>query len=134
MKPERLFAMMIDEKPIPGSRPRVTRWGTYYPKTTQAYMDLVDGLVREVWGNKPPLTGEVTARVFVAGGRVNADLDNHAKLVLDSLVRAGVLEHDDVRTVRKLVVQYAPAASADAYTWVQLDRYEAAVDDVPRAV
>jgi len=81
-------------KPIPQGRLRVPRWGKpYYPKTSQAYRDLIAGQFRAAW-DRPAITEPVAMLIRYSGLRRNADPDNLLKMVLDALQDAGVIAND----------------------------------------
>lgn len=103
-----LFAMIHDDKPVPQSRARVTRFGVFYGKEATAHRkDLTAAMLNHVgddW-NAYPLSGPLAVRIAIAGANVTSDVDNHAKMVLDALQDAGVLASDDIRTVAELTVR-----------------------------
>lgn len=90
----------IPLRPVPQGRARVGRWATYYPKTSQEYRKKLVAVLREY----EAIDGPVAVEVEIAGMRVNSDLDNHCKMILDSLQEAGVIKSDDVRTVKHLAI------------------------------
>ena len=92
------LTILVPFKPIPQGRARVSRWATYYPKTSQAYRKKLVALLREY----ESIEGPVAIEVELAGARVNSDLDNHAKAILDALQEAGIIASDDIRTVKHL--------------------------------
>ena len=90
-----MLHLRLDLEPVPGSRPRVSRWGTYYGKKHQAFRkealalldkmreqgNLPDDLMRgrlQVWVyfqiRKPK-----TSKLHIPRG----DIDNYLKLILD---------------------------------------------------
>jgi Holliday junction resolvase RusA-like endonuclease len=91
--------IIVPMKPIPQGRARVPRFGKpYYPKTSNDYRaKLVKLLVQY-----EPIKGPVAIEVELYGARVDSDLDNHAKMILDALSDARIIEKDDVRIVRQL--------------------------------
>ena len=91
-------SILVPFKPIPQGRARVGRWATYYPKTSQAYRKKLVALLSEYEAIEGPLAIEVE----IAGARVNSDLDNHGKMILDALQDAKVIVSDDVRNVKHL--------------------------------
>jgi Holliday junction resolvase RusA-like endonuclease len=85
------FTIRLPFPPTPASRPRVSRWGTYYGKTYKAYRELADKAIPQ--SRKPALTGNLKATIeFVCHKpkttkRINplGDIDNHMKAVLDAI-------------------------------------------------
>ena len=100
-------------QPVPASRPRVTRWGTYYLKTYQEWMDVAMASVPEAQFKFP---GQV--KVHMTFGiqkartsklaRPHGDIDNYEKGIYDILTKKGYWL-DDVEitkhTVQKIFVQ-----------------------------
>tara|TARA_R110002073_G_scaffold100767_1_gene229122 strand:- start:219 stop:620 length:402 start_codon:yes stop_codon:yes gene_type:complete len=109
--------------PTPASRPRVTRWGTFYGKKYKGFKKDMDELLENV--DKEWLEGLIFADMtfFVAIPKSwskkkkklksgqwcdnNADLDNYEKAILDSL--SGAYFHDD----RQIVQQQSKKIWAD---------------------
>jgi|TARA_R110002153_G_scaffold134315_3_gene283592 Holliday junction resolvase RusA-like endonuclease len=109
--------------PTPASRPRVTRWGTFYGKKYKGFKKDMDELLSDT--DKEWLEGLIFADMtFFVGipkswskkkkklksGQWcdnNADLDNYEKSILDSL--SGVYFHDD----RQIVQQQSKKIWAD---------------------
>jgi Holliday junction resolvase RusA-like endonuclease len=109
--------------PTPASRPRVTRWGTFYGKKYKGFKKDMDQLLSDT--DKEWLEGLIFADMtFFVGipkswskkkkklksGQWcdnNADLDNYEKSILDSL--SGVYFHDD----RQIVQQQSKKIWAD---------------------
>ncbi|MGY6517445.1 MAG: RusA family crossover junction endodeoxyribonuclease [Lysobacteraceae bacterium] len=91
-------------KPVPCPRPRVSKWGSYYPASYKTWRSRVE---RDLQSQFLPVV-EYPCRVFlevrVAKARTSkltrpvGDVDNYAKAALDSLQRVGVLT-DDVNVV-----------------------------------
>lgn len=85
------FTVCLPFPPVPASRPRVTRWGTYYGKTYKNYRQLADKAIPV--SDKSPLLGNLRAVVeFVCRRpkttkRLNprGDIDNHLKAILDAI-------------------------------------------------
>lgn len=100
---ERVVTLYIDGRPVPKGRPRVTRHGTYTPKSTQIF----ESAIRTAWlkcGEKPFEDGEalevmVNAYFPIPSGTPKSkrgklhltpylkrgDIDNIIKAVLDAL-------------------------------------------------
>lgn len=88
--------------PVPASRPRISKWGTYYGKTYKAYMQAADAAI-PACPPKQKLTGLVRTDVeFVCAkpkSTVRAcplgDIDNHLKSILDAVTKKGYWNDDD---------------------------------------
>ena len=109
--------------PTPASRPRVTRWGTFYGKKYKGFKKDMDELLEDI--DKEWLEGLIFADMtfFVCIPKSwskkkkklksgqwcdnNADLDNYEKAILDSL--SGAYFHDD----RQIVMQQSKKIWAD---------------------
>ena len=96
--PAASFRFPID--PVPASRPRVTRWGTYHTKTYKTWLEaaaeylattrakLPEGklhVVLEFVCRRPKTTKLVTPK---------GDIDNYAKAPLDAITHAGIWPDD----------------------------------------
>jgi len=86
------FTLTLRIKPVPASRPRVTRWGTYYLKTYKAYKDEAHGAIPVC--TEQTLTCELGATVEFICYRPKSttlvsprgDIDNHLKAIFDAVV------------------------------------------------
>ena len=104
------LVLTIDEVPIPASRPRVTRRGTYTAEPYRSYKKYIEALYAEKYRNKRlfnrgvPLIAEIHFYRPIQKGLskkeherrakhevkpiVKPDLDNYTKAVIDGLKRA----------------------------------------------
>ena len=91
----------IDCNPLPKERPRtIRRRGksiTFTPKRTKEYEAYVALLARQAMGSREPEKGLVAVRFVCYRARRNADLDNIAKGIGDSL--QGVVFKNDNQIV-----------------------------------
>ena len=79
-------------RPVVASRPRVTRWGTYYSKTYKAYREAADAAIPR--STRPALTGDLKCTIEFAcykpkstkRSNPNGDIDNYVKAILDAVV------------------------------------------------
>jgi Holliday junction resolvase RusA-like endonuclease len=117
------IVVSFEINPTPASRPRVTRWGTFYGKKYKGFKKDMDELLLDI--DKEWLEGLIFADMtFFVGipkswskkkkklkdGQWcdnNADLDNYEKAILDSL--SGAYFHDD----RQIVQQQSKKIWAD---------------------
>lgn len=94
-------------QPVPASRPRVTRWGTYYLKTYQHWMDVAMASVPEALFQFP---GQVKVHMTLGIQRARTskllrpigDIDNYEKGIYDILTKKGYWL-DDVEIVKHTV-------------------------------
>lgn len=93
------LTLVVNVNPVPGSRPRVSRWGTYYPKRHKNYVKASsDQIPAYAEGAEPfppgmPLSVDLTfviekprtSKLTIPVG----DLDNYAKIILDVITAQG---------------------------------------------
>lgn len=92
--------------PVPASRPRVTRWGTYYPKSYTNWLDQAAKQLKQRLCNSTYL-GEQSLLVVVESivtkartsklTRPKGDIDNYTKGPLDAITKAGLHWRDDAQ-------------------------------------
>ena len=86
------FTLVLSLKPVPASRPRVTRWGTYYLKTYKNYKDAAHAAIPVC--TERTLDCELGATVEFICYRPKStkmvsprgDIDNHLKAIFDACV------------------------------------------------
>ena len=102
-----MYVFKID--PVPASRPRVSRYGTYYLPTYRVFKSQLASLIAEDRSKYSKFEGplRVAIRCFVSKPKTgkrswpNGDVDNYAKGVLDGL--NGILWDDDDQVVDMFV-------------------------------
>lgn len=105
------LTVTLNIEPVPASRPRVSRWGTYYGKNYEKFRRDVRDILTD--HNGQPLSGPIntivelvvsppktTVRSFPRG-----DVDNYAKGVLDCMTSAGKFWGDDDQIVSLFVAK-----------------------------
>jgi len=97
--------------PVPASRPRVSRWGTYYSKTYQRWKTTAETLAQDIKAAKVTgpvcLVVEQVCALPKTSGRdyPQGDFDNHAKGPADALTKAQQVWADDDQVVACLVTK-----------------------------
>ena len=104
--------IVIPSEPVPLARARFSGSHVYQPKRNREYRAIVQQAARSVMGNRPPMTGEVTATVklyrrYRPTTRIFGDVDNHLKAIFDGL--NGIAFEDDAQVVRCLVEKFKDA-------------------------
>lgn len=86
--------------PVPASRPRVTRWGTYYSKTYKNWMAIADDSIPTATYQFEGLV-KVHVDFYVVKpkssklSRPRGDIDNYLKAILDAVTKKGYWLDDD---------------------------------------
>lgn len=96
------YKIIVPGRPVVKKRPRLGRNNNIYtPRKTKEYEELVGWKAREVI--KEPLKGNVAVYITIYGGsRIQGDLDNYAKSILDGM--NGVAYIDD-KQISYLTIQ-----------------------------
>lgn len=119
--------MTLPVNPVPTPRPRVSKWGTYYPKTYKDWLKAVEShlkrgdlglepdaellVVIEQVGKKP----KTTKRLFPRG-----DVDNHAKGPMDVITRVGGYWDDDDQITHLMVTKRYAEPGEEPHTHVEI--------------
>ena len=106
-----MFTAEVPGRPVPQSRPRVTRGGVFYLAAAAAHRTKLAWAFRVRFVGRDPISQPVDIHVEIVGARMDSDLDNHAKMVMDALVSAQIIAVDSVAVVRGLVCIYKPASA-----------------------
>lgn len=118
----------ISQAPVPASRPRVTKWGTYYPKTYKDWKDKASGFF-----SKPAAvaSGPLHVQLEVICKRPQklttdipvGDVDNYAKAALDAVNDAGIWG-DDKQVVSLHVVKRYAGKGEEPRTHIEIHSIE----------
>ena len=105
-----MLTYRLNINPVPASRPRVSKWGTYYGKRHQAFrseaLALLGGMREEGLLPEAPLSGRLLVWVMFSVKKPKTtklttprgDIDNYLKLLLDCCT--GFIWEDDQQIVR----------------------------------
>lgn len=104
--------------PVPASRPRVGRWGTFYTEPYKSYKKAIGEWFKQNFAG-PVLAGALTVSIEAIGARPKTtilafprpDVDNYAKATLDAMNKT--VFKDDTQ-VQKLVVTKRWARKGEA--------------------
>ena len=122
-----MASLVISLEPVSASRPRVTRFGTFYAKPYRTWIDQAKKLIPEgdlsFDKNKPLIavietvsTKARTSKLFFPRG----DVDNFAKGPLDVITKVGGYYDDDNQIVTLISVKRFAAFGEEAHTKVEL--------------
>lgn len=115
------FSFSIPLEPVPASRPRVSKWGTYHAKP---YKNWLESAADFLQGVSPPFDkgDHISAQVEIVCTRAatskltrpKGDIDNYVKATLDAINHAEGYWEDDVQvtalTARKRFAKPGEAA------------------------
>ena len=117
-KTKKTFKLTLPVAPVPASRPRVGKWGTFYSKNYAKWKKDADVCLKEITAKNLELTirplqieGAIAVTIEQICKRPKkltreyprGDLDNHAKGPLDAITQSDIGWHDDDQ-VTKLIV------------------------------
>lgn len=87
--------------PVPASRPRVTRWGTYYGKKYTAFKTAAEITIHDM--GHDPVTGQCVVHVEMIVEKPKTsklstprgDVDNYLKSIMDAMTKGKCWDDDD---------------------------------------
>lgn len=114
--------------PVPASRPRVTRWGTYHTKPYKSWLDQAAKTLAAC--SAVESLADASLLVFVESvctkartsklTRPKGDVDNYAKGPLDAITKAARHWHDDVQVTALVSTKRFADPGEDARTEVHI--------------
>lgn len=119
----------IPMNPVPASRPRVSRWSTYYKEPYNTFLKTAPDAIRKVWAGEP-LDSWLSVEIAVYPKRPKKpsnpypapDYDNYAKAVGDSM--EGIVFVNDKQIVDgRCIKRYAPAGK-EGYIIVNIEELD----------
>lgn len=124
------FNLLFPLRPVPASRPRVGRWGTYYLKTYNTWRREAQAFLRDAKSPPNALSGPlaiITEVIYPRPQRITrwwprGDTDNYEKATWDSITSAKKFWADDDQIVLNLTTKrYAKRLEAPG---VQVEVWE----------
>ena len=102
-----VFNIFLPVKPVPASRPRVSRYGTYYGKTYAEFRKELYTELKKIKNKyKPTMDEHIVSLELIcrkpkkpANDYPRGDVDNYAKGVLDGFTYANMFWEDDIQVV-----------------------------------
>lgn len=120
------YQAWIPLQPVPASRPRVSRWGTYYPKRHKEYWAAALDLLER--NPLDPITKPVGVNVTFRLQKARTsrlddphpDIDNLMKMVFDLMTEIGVWK-DDKQVVRVSATKVFALPGQEAGTHITIE-------------
>lgn len=101
------FNLTVPVKPVPASRPRVTRWGTYFTKTYTDFRNDCYKFLSKINKKYPATDAAFIVHIdFICKRPKNpsneypvGDVDNYLKGPLDAITKIGMFWTDDTQII-----------------------------------
>jgi Holliday junction resolvase RusA-like endonuclease len=121
------LCLTIRINPVPASRPRVSRWGTYYAKTYKNWMREAGEKLAEL-GTTSKYQGPVSVRIEHVVARPKTtdrdfprgDVDNYAKATLDAVTKAGLAWDDDDQVTHLYASKRFASGMEQPHTYIEV--------------
>ena len=112
--------LIIEIEPKPASRPRFCGRGQVYnePKYS-AWLREFAALAKNSW-EYDTLSHVSHVEILINGPSRRGDIDNHAKAILDGLVRAGVLKGDNLIVLDSISARFSHSKITDPCIIIKL--------------
>lgn len=126
-----MLKITLSGNPVPAARPKVSRFGTYYPKTYRQFRTAMDLLLRIMFKKREPMAGpiEVNLAVYVKKPKTTklvypmGDIDNYAKAYFDAL--NGYAWHDDRQIIKMTATKEFAPDDTDGWADITIKQTEA---------
>lgn len=105
--PTQTFKLFIPVKPVPASRPRVSRFGTYFSKNYEDFRNACFNFLVKIKKQYPPTSDCFKVDIEFICARPKkptqeyprGDVDNYLKGPLDALTKVGMFWNDDTQVL-----------------------------------
>lgn len=123
----------VPVKPVPASRPRISKYGSYYTKTYTDFRREAYLFLKTIKAKYPPC-GESTFSIEIefvctrpkklTNPYPRGDVDNYLKGIIDSLVYAGMFFEDDIQITRMTGIKRYQEKDEDVGMNIKVRKYK----------
>lgn len=100
--------LFVPVKPVPASRPRVSRWGTYFSKNYESFRSDCFRWLSKIKKKYPQQEGTFRVNILFicykplkpANPYPRGDVDNFLKGPLDAITKVGMIWFDDIQITK----------------------------------
>ena len=130
MKGKEGWGVTIPLNPVPASRPRVSKWGTYYLKTYATWKKEAEAQLKPYrLAKKDRFTGSVFVALTMVIKRPakptnpypRGDIDNYEKAAYDAVTTAGVMWEDDVQIIHSVTCKRYADEGEEPHTYLHIE-------------
>jgi Holliday junction resolvase RusA-like endonuclease len=126
----------IEGKPVPASRPKVARFGVYYPKSHTQREQYLNSVLPTFLGNQSALDEPVEVRILSVippyktsdYPTARCDVDNLSKLPMDCMTKASFWTDDSLVVALTSLKRFARPGE-DPHTKIRIIKIEGTVED-----
>jgi Holliday junction resolvase RusA-like endonuclease len=127
LREEGEWVVCLPLAPVPAARPRVSRWGTYYPKTYRAWIAEAGALLAPLVAGDAPTEEPVSVVVHSVARRPahpareypRGDVDNYTKAALDIITKSRLIWKDDTQVTILLSTKRYARPGEEPHTIIQ---------------
>lgn len=127
---------MLPVAPVPKARPKVSKWGTYYPTTTKNWMYDAAASMASITAGEPTRGGLYILVTCVCTRPKNpanpyprGDVDNYVKGIMDAITKEQIIWADDKQVVDCHIHKRYADEDETPHTYVEVAFYD---DDLNR--
>lgn len=121
------WELYIPVSPVPASRPRVGRWGTYYSKPYQVWRRDVDNMLRPLKSAAVPTDENIHVSIHTVCAKPRTgklafpigDWDNYAKAACDAITRSELIWTDDKQIITGAATKRYAIGGEEPHTFIR---------------